>query len=73
MTREVSELWLGQGTPDKYHASSAREAKAGASTPGHESAGAAEPPFPLPLIEMYNALRKNLFWWILESVPHGIC
>jgi hypothetical protein len=74
---EESELGLGQDMPDKYHASVAREANTSTSAPRHNSAGA---PFPFQSVEdpldamdvaqkIGNALRKNVFWWILELVP----
>lgn len=85
MTREASdstlrdeeaELGLGKDMPDKYHDSVAGEADASTntSTPGQNGAGALLPvEASLDAIDalqkMGNALKKNVFWWVLELVP----
>lgn len=76
---EEAEPGLGKDTPDKYHASVAGEANASTSngTPGHNGAGALFPSPPVDesldamdaLQKMGNALKKNVFWWVLELVP----
>jgi hypothetical protein len=85
MTREASdstlrdeeaELGLGKYMPDKYHDSVAGEADASTntSTPGQNGAGALLPVEASldamdALQKMGNALKKNVFWWVLELVP----
>jgi len=83
VAREASDSTLrDEDTPDKYHASLAREANGSTSTsistPGHQAAAEAPSAFP-PIQEsldkmdavqkMGNALKKNVLWWALELVP----